>query len=138
MGNWLRYIGNAVIRLFTHENLSQLGAEASTLEKLGENKAIVFAKGVAQHVDPELARFLAEHPATAAAFHVLNDDEIAAEQAQRTGNSGGSSTPTSSSPASGDSATDSGTSASSAASGVPTTDQNPGAGETVTGEDAKA
>lgn len=121
--NWLRFIGNAVVRLFTHQDLQQLGAEASVLEKLGENKAITFAKGVAQHLDPEVAKFLAEHPAIAAEFHVLSDDEIAAEQAQRTGNSGGTSTPTGSSPQSGSSAieTDSSPASSSTSSASPST-----------------
>lgn len=115
---WLRYIGSAIVRLLTHQDLQQLGAEASVLEKLGENKAVVFAKGVAQHVDEDVARFIAGHPALQDEFHTLSADEIAAEQAQRTGNSGGTSTtssPTDSS-ASQTSEGDTGTSSSSSSS----------------------
>lgn len=124
--NWLRYVGNAIVRLLTHQDLQQLGAEVSVLEKLGENKAVVFAKGVAQHVDPEVAQFIANHPALQDEFHTLSDDEIAAEQAQRTGNSGGTSTTSSSTDSSASQASegDAGASSSSSSSDStqPTTD----------------
>lgn len=122
MLNWLRYIGSAAVRLLTHQDLSQLGAEASVLEKLGENKAIVFAKGVAQHVEADVANFIANHPALQNDFHQLTEDEIAAEQAQRTGNSGGTSTPTEPSSSSGESATEqsSGAASSTTSSESPT------------------
>lgn len=124
MGNWLRYVGTAIVRLLTHQDLQQLGAEASVLEKLGENKAVVFAKGVAQHVDEDVARFIAGHPALQDEFHTLSADEIAAEQAQRTGNSGGTSTtgsPSDSQTSEGD--TGASSSSSSSESAPPATDQ---------------
>jgi len=98
MGKFLTFVGDSVARLLTHVDLAGLGAEARTLEQLGENKAIAFVRGVAQHVESDLATFIAEHPAIGHEFHVLSDEEAAAELAQRTGNSDGSSGSTASSP----------------------------------------
>jgi hypothetical protein len=85
MNGWLRYAGSALTRVLSHLDLSQLGADAKELEALGENAAVTFVKGVAQHVEPGLAAFIAGHPALQDEFHTLTDDEAAAEVAQRKG-----------------------------------------------------
>jgi hypothetical protein len=123
MNGWLRYVGNSAARVLSKIDLSGLGAEAKALESLGENAAVSFVRGVAQHIEPQLADFIANHPMLQGEFHTLSDDEAQAEVAQRTGNSGGSSTPTSSSSTNSGSDNAPSTSDSSAASGDSTTAQ---------------
>lgn len=87
MNGWLRFVGTAAGRVLTALDLGSLGAEAKVVEALGENAAVAFVRGVAQHLEPGVAQFIAEHPALQGEFHTLTDDEAAAEVAQRKGNS---------------------------------------------------
>lgn len=82
---WLRYVGAEANKILTHANLEKLGAWGKELATLGENAAVGFIKNVAQHVEPNLAQFIADHPALSAEFQTLSDDEAAAEVAQRKG-----------------------------------------------------
>lgn len=125
MNGWLRYIGAEANKVLTHGNLQRLGAWTQELEALGENAAVSFIKNVAQHIEPGLAQFIADHPALSGEFQTLTDDEAAAEVAQRKGPqepTTDTSTPSSSTGSSTDSATasDAGasTSDSSSASGA--------------------
>jgi hypothetical protein len=119
---WLKFIGAEANRVLTVLDLGNLGAEVHVLEKLGENAAVTFVKGVAQKVEPVVAEFIATHPALQSDFHTLSDDEAADEVAARTGNpAGGTSTSGSStSTTSGDDGAPS-TSGSSSASGETST-----------------
>lgn len=122
MNGWLRYIGAEANKVLSALDLSKLGAWESELVSLGENKAIAFVKNVAQHVEPNLAQFIADHPTLAAEFQTLSDEEAAAEVAKRTTDpsrpAGDTSTPSSPSSSSADAGPSESTSDSSSASGT--------------------
>lgn len=78
--NLLKYIGDSARRILTHSDLQNLGATGEDLKSLSENTVLTFVKDGLHDVEAGLAKFIANHPALSAEFHLLSDDEAAATQ----------------------------------------------------------
>lgn len=77
--NIIKYIGDSAKRIVTTEDLKNIGATEDDLRSLSGNAVLTFVKNAAHEVETHLAQFIAGHPKLAAEFHLLSDDEAAAE-----------------------------------------------------------
>lgn len=77
--NLIKYIGDAAKRVFTTEDLKNIGATEEDLKSLSGNSVLTFAKNAVHELESGLAHFIASHPTLSAEFHVLADDEAADE-----------------------------------------------------------
>ena len=106
--NVLKYIGDSAKRIFTTQDLKDLGADETQLKSLSGNSVLTFLKGAAHDVEQDLAKFIAGHPSLASEFHLLSDDEAEDEQTITSpvseGAAPGSTDPAGTTPAEGDAA----------------------------------
>ncbi len=77
----LKYIGDAGTRILSKLDLAGLGADAETVLSNIEGDALAFSKNVVVEINTHVAEFIAGHEDLAHEFHLLSDDEAAAEVA---------------------------------------------------------
>lgn len=82
MMKFLKYIGDAGTRILSKLDLANLGADAAEVLSKFEGDAIAFTKNVAVEINTHVAEFIANHEELAHEFHLLSDDEAAAEAAK--------------------------------------------------------